>query len=115
MKQITVQKSDLIHILIKNMASHKEEFEGNKKKYLTALQTKLRVARDDVASGKMPDLHFGLPEPTAHTKDYQRAIDMLNMDIEKTVVISLEEYQKYIEDDWDWKFDFNRTNAFYNR
>ena len=115
MKKITVKKETLISALVVNMAYHTKEFEEDKEKYLAALKIKLQVAHDDIESGIMPNLHFNLPEPKSHTKDYKRTIDMLNMDIEDVVTIDVDEYSKYIEDDWDWKFDFNQTNAFYNR
>jgi hypothetical protein len=77
---------------------------------IETLETRLRLARD----GKRIEQYLGLPEPVDHTRDYDRVISMLKMDLAKTVELSESDYSQYVLDDWEWKRQFLGTNRAYS-
>ncbi len=114
MQKIKVKKADLLGILRKNRDAHKAVFleaqEGFRKAVVAALEQRLEVAR----KGKRVDQYLHLAEPENRTRDYDRTISMLEMDLSDTVELSETDYAQYVLDDWDWKRQFLGTNRAYS-
>jgi hypothetical protein len=104
-----------LEILRKNKQEHKEIFlealEGYRKQVVKLLEERL----ERVKNGKNFDLYFHLTQPVDQTKDYERAIGMLEMSLGDDVELSEMDYQQYVLDDWNWKTNFLTSNAFYSQ
>jgi len=112
-QHIEVNKDDLIKELQKNRAQHETDFKeahaGYRRALLEDLKKKLALAESDE---EVP--HFiQLDVPEDHTKDYDRVVGMLKMSIDKTVIITTQEYSQYVMDDWGWKERFTNTSQAY--
>jgi hypothetical protein len=51
--------------------------------------------------------------PENHTKDYERAIRMMQASIYDEVRLSEQEFDSYVLNNWDWKEKFIASNTFY--
>ena len=114
MQRIKVEKSKLVRILQKNRDAHHDIFieaqKGFRKAVIEALEMRLKQARD----GKRIEQYLNLPEPVDRTRDYDRVISMLKMDLTDTVELSETDYSQYVLDDWEWKRQFLGTNRAYS-
>lgn len=116
MKSILVRKEILLEKLRANRGAHRAIFEeacaGYRAKAIALLDQQLQLAKD----GK----HFSfaafyqLNQPADQTKDYDRAIGMLEMDTGDHTELTEQDYRHYILDDWDWKMDFLVNNSLYS-
>jgi len=103
MREVTVNKAELIKMLEENREQHNVDFEKALKGYYIELAERLEEALK-LAKEKaevVPSVH--LQKPTNHDSDYGTALGMLQMEVSDTVTISDHEYATLVEDDWDWK------------
>lgn len=110
---VTVDKAELLERLTANRDGHREEFLKACDGYQVRLQEELERRLSDVKAGRRVTLHIGLPEPEDHTKDYDRVITMLRMELDPVVTIDQQSFAMYVMDDWEWKVRTNTTNAVY--
>jgi hypothetical protein len=114
MDRIKVKKTELLEILKKNRKAHngifREAQDGFRKVVIEELEKRLEAAR----KGKRIEQYMRLPEPQDHTRDYDRVIAMLEMDLSETVELSEQDYAQYVEDDWEWKRQFLGTSRAYS-
>ncbi len=113
MKNVTVDKQELLDILKKNREAHRAIFEdaleGYRNKWIEILEERLEEARRGV------QLNHGiwLNEPVDQTKDYDRAIRMVKMHIEDTIELDEKSFANFVLDDWSWSDQFVTTNSMY--
>lgn len=111
--QVTVDKDDLLAILVANREHHRETFlkaqEGFRERAIAELDRSLADARQ----GNAVRLNIHLPQPEDHTEDYDREIRMLEMHLEPTVVIRAQLFDQIVMDRWGWSASFNATNSAY--
>jgi hypothetical protein len=69
---------------------------------------------DDVKTGKFKPFVLDLQLPQDHTEDYDTVIGMLGMCTEPEIEIQFSDYQKFVEDKWEWKQHFLFSNAGYS-
>lgn len=114
MKDVRVQKDELAAIITKNRDAHREIFlesvEGYRKRVVEILEDHIKRVR----SGKLERVSISLPEPADHTRDYDRALGMLEMSVDDEVVIDEQRYSELVMDDWGWKNQFLTTNSAYS-
>jgi len=101
--------------LIENRAQHREVFEeaveGYHKEVVRQLEERLADAKD-----KRPiSLRFNLPMPQDHTRDYDRAIGMLEMSLDDELVLTDQEFASYVQDNWGWMREFVGTSLSYTQ
>jgi hypothetical protein len=115
MKDVRIKKNDLIGIIMKNRDEHREIFLAAQKKYreivITLLDEKLRTARE----GKPFVLReiVALVEPVDHTRDYDRALQMLDLEVEAIVVLSTADFSNLVQDQWQWSHQWAVSNSRY--
>ena len=113
MKKVKVNKDKLIVVLKENKEKHISIFNKAEEKYrevaIGALDSALGRARE----GKEIQTYFDLTKPMNQTKDYDRAIGMLEMSIDDDIEISQIEYENYVLDQWNWNTQFNMSNTMY--
>lgn len=115
MKQVIVNKAELLVILKKNKAEHREVFLEAQKKFrevvIEELDAQLKAARD--GQPVMLERFTRLIQPQDYTAQYERAIRMLEMSVHTTVEINDREFQNFVEDVWDWSRDWAVSNSNY--
>lgn len=113
MDEITVRKDELLKVLKKNRGDHRDAFEKALDGWFETAKAEIERLRDEAKKGKLKQVHLVLPRPEDHTVDYDRAIQMLEMDIEETVVLRVDEFAQYVQDDWGWKRSWTVSNSGY--
>lgn len=113
-KDVTVKKQELLKTLTENRDGHKEIFDEAMEGYKAKCLTELNRYLDQVQKGQVLDIYFHLPMPENHTKDYDRVIKMVEMNISEEFVLSETDFNSYVMDDWQWKRAFLTANASYS-
>ncbi len=114
MRTIKVDVDHLKEVLVKNRAAHKVQFEQAWEGYRKVAAKELEDRLDAVKDGKPFQLWFNLSVPEDHTDDYDQTLEMLELHVEDTIALSINEYQQYFKDDWGWKGKFASDNATYS-
>lgn len=114
MRTIKVDKAELLATIKKNRDNHRaiyeEAFEGYRKECIRILEENLKALK----SGKKVIVAFYEQAPQDHTNDYNLVIRMLEMDVDTTVELDLQQFQNYVDDNWNWKHQFVASNAKYS-
>ena len=115
MKQVRVDKAKLLAILKKNREDHRGIFLAAQKQFrvvaIKALDAQLKAAR----TGRPFELVrlSALEAPQDHTADYDRSIQMLEMAVDKEILVDEREFQNYVQDIWNWSRDWAVSNMRY--
>lgn len=56
---------------------------------------------------------LGLVYPQDHTKEYERAFRMMKSSVYDEVKLTVDEYDAYVLNNWEWKTNFNASNLHY--
>ena len=116
MQKIKVNIAELMQKLKINRHQHKEDYkkalEGFKEEAIESLQKAL----EDAKAGKDIKLIFSdLVQPSSHLADYDRAILMLEVSVDKEIELSNVEFGQFIMDEWHWKQNFLWLNMKYHK
>ena len=118
MKQIRVDKAQLLKILQKNRSEHRATFLEAQKAFrvvaIKALDAQLKAARQ----GRPFELGrlVSLTAPEDHTVDYDRSIQMLEMSVDQQITVDEREFQNYVQDVWNWSREWaSNSMAYVNR
>lgn len=115
MKQVRVDKANLLKILKENRDEHRSIFLEAQRKFrevaIKALDAQLKHARN----GKPFELArlVALSAPEDHTVDYDRSIQMLEMSVDDQITVDEREFQNYVQDIWNWSRDWAVSNMRY--
>jgi len=103
---INVRVSELIIKVEENKKRHvqlyNEAIIGYRKNIIEAFSKKLNDAKD----GKDVDHHISLSRPVSREKEYDCLLGMLNMTLDKTMVLTTQQFMQYVNDQWSWKGSF---------
>lgn len=115
MRNIKVKKYDLLEILKKNRAEHRDAFLAAQGKFR---ETAIKVLDEELAAAREGRPFVlaritALIQPSDHTDDYDRVIGMMNMHIEQEVDLAEHEYKCYVDDDWGWMGQFATEASHY--
>src|SRR3954471_7210545 len=113
MNEIIVEKKDLLAKLKENRKNHRKVFEAALAGYRQTAIEELEKRLEDARKGKRIDILIRLHEPVDQTKDYDRAIAMLEMDIGDKVELDANQFSQFVLDDWAWKNQFTASNTAY--
>jgi hypothetical protein len=115
MRQIKVNKAKLLGIIRKNRDDHREVFLEAQKTFRTAVIEALDAQLKAARSQQPVNLQqlVTLQAPQDHTADYDRSIQMLEMSVDKQIVISEQEFQNYVQDIWEWSRNWAVSNMRY--
>lgn len=115
MQSIKVSKTKLIEILNKNRSEHRDIFLAAQNQYrkvvIEVLDEQLQLARD----GKpfVLAIIVQLVSPEDHTREYDRAIRMLELSLDETVTLSEAEFMNLVQDIWNWSRSWAASNSTY--
>jgi len=112
---------DLLAKLVSNRDSHTLEAAEARRGYYKKLEERvlklLTMVREAVQSGdtnEKADTYINLAFPEDHTQDYDRIIEVLEMTNANTVKLTLDEFDKYVRDNWEWMTAFKMSSSLYN-
>lgn len=113
MDNLTFTKDALLKTIKENRAKHKDLYDqaiiGYRNKSIKELSEQLELAK----AGKKFSTFFGLNKPKHSLKEYDQAIAMLEMSADTEVVLSRQEFNQYVLDNWSWKGNFIASTAAY--
>jgi hypothetical protein len=115
MDTITVTKADLIEVLRKNREEHHAIYVEAKRVYREKMIEEMDRALAEARSGGPIKRGFSLPLPEDHTKDFDDAIEMLELDLGDTVELSLYEFRQYYKNEWGWAQSFAANSLSYTQ
>lgn len=115
MNEVTVQKTELLSVILKNKEEHLKEYKAMmiefKKSLLLNLQDLIEInsTREKGFLKRITE-----SEPENHEEDYNKIISMLQMSINDEIVLDNREYDKYVLNNWSWKesFEFSKTSYY---
>ena len=113
MNEVKVRTSELIAKLLHNRQEHRKLFLAAQKVYRADMIAELDQMLRDAQDGKSIRRTITMPEPQDHTADYDRAITMLGMCVDKTITVQAHEFDQYVMDNWNWKAAALTANTFY--
>lgn len=107
-------KAKVLEKLKENAEIHKKEF----KELLTKNTEHVKAEILKVAQSEgYPDLskvnEAIRAKPTDHSRDYERMISILQMTTQDEIELTGSEFERYIEDEWDWKDTFLSNKTMY--
>jgi hypothetical protein len=115
MYNIKTNKFTLLEVLKKNREEHRKIFLEACEGYREQAVIELEHMLDEAKKGKKICRSVSLIEPMDQTKDYDRAIKMLEMEMRTEVELTEVEFAQYVMDDWRWKDQFTITNSVYQK
>lgn len=113
MRNVNVKITDLLEILRKNRAEHRAIFEKALEGFRKEVIRQLERSLEDAKAGRRYRLRIDLIQPMDQTKEYDRAIGMLEMATDETIDLSEIDYACYVQDEWSWKNQFTASNSRY--
>ncbi len=115
MKNVRVDREKLLQILHMNLAEHRDLFEKALVGYRALAIKELDAMLTEAKAGKRIRRAVALNEPIDQTKEYDRAIRMVEMSVDATIELSETDFQYYVLDDWGWKVQVTMTNSSYTK
>lgn len=116
MRSVKINKKDLLKIVRENREKHIKEYEESVIDYKTAA---VKVAAEHVelaATGELSKIAKIKAMPTApvsYEKEYDRAIRMLELSVEKEIEVEDDVFNQLVLDEWHWKNQFIASASLY--
>lgn len=116
MNSTRVKRAELLKKVKANRKTHRkiyaEAVEGYRKALLREFEARVEELR--TANGRVPDRTVNIVEPQVHIEEYDLAIAMLEMSTEKEVVVTAQQFNQLVLDNWGWKQLFLSSNSAYS-
>lgn len=113
MKDVKVRKAELKAKVQLNRDAHRDVYLTAMDGYRQTVVDWLNEQLDKAQNGKPFVTWLQEPMPEDHTDDYDVVLSMLDMSIDETITLTLDEYRRYVMDDWGWKEGFTATASKY--
>ena len=111
---VTVKVDKLLETLKLNRDKHKQIVVEARAGYMKKAKAALKSKLDQLESGKLRALAFGLSVPVDMTKVYDTAIQMLSLHTGDEMELTPGQVRNLVMDEWDWSDHFMGTNAMYS-
>lgn len=121
-KEVKVNRKKLLETLQTNLTSHKAAFEDalagyyeQKNQKLAALAKATAAADANSTDDTRRAVHHAyhefssLPKPQDHSESYELAIEIMTWEEENEVKLSINDFQCYVRDKWNWKDQFRAS------
>lgn len=112
-QEVRVKKDALLNELQKNREAHRRIFESAVEGYKEAALKRLDELAKQLVDGKVVPMAIALPMPEDHTIDYDRAIKMVEMEVNEILLLDETEFAQLVMDDWVWKRQWAQTASTY--
>lgn len=115
MESVNIKRTELLETLKSNRESHRAIFLEAQESYRVMAIAELDEFIAEAKAGRRIRRTLTLIEPIDQTKEYDRAIRMLEMAVDEVVQISDSDFQCYVMDEWRWKQQFEASNMGYSK
>lgn len=141
-RKVTVDRLKLIETLKENRSKHVQKFQEAVEGYVSTARELLQKSFDEAIADatkrfddikskltrfdperpeKMPStwsvmggVVLSVPVPANHSEMYRTAIEMMEWDTRKEVELTYAEFQCFVQDEWEWKSEFEAITARYS-
>jgi hypothetical protein len=123
MKKVRLNTRQLLGIVKdnrnKHMAAYDEAVIDHKASVIKTTEENLKIANQNYQIAESYDLtkmqafKAILPAPKHYEKEYNRAIRMLELEVEKEIELEEAIFNQLVMDEWQWKDSFIGTNSLY--
>jgi hypothetical protein len=125
MREVKVNRESLLQKVRENREKHLAEYKaacaGYRDQALAKIEDVMAGLKQRIGNLKegqtveLMSVSFGLPVPQDHTKEYDRAISMLEMCVEPELLIDEDSFDNFVMDNWPWQEQFKTMSARYTR
>lgn len=116
MREMKMRRTDLTDVLKKNRSEHRVIFEKAVEGFVVQAQKELATLAERALKGwGHIQLAVRLPIPQDYTAEYDKAIKMLEMCIDDEIVITSDDFDRLVMDNWGWKKSFTDTVSNYTQ
>lgn len=113
MDMITVDKATLIETVTRNRDQHRDQFLRAQVRFREEAVRILDEHAADARAGKDVRLIVQLPVPKDYTKSYNTVLAMLDWHQGDTWELDQRDFERYVENRWEWANDFAATTQTY--
>ena len=117
--EIKVSKRILLERLHNNRNMHVSIYAEACKEYKKFCLCTLRERSEDIEEGLLTAikefLSFDYNHPVSYEDEYNEAIGMLEMSLDEEITITNEQYQKWVKDNWEWKYRWKSNTLPYSK
>lgn len=110
---ITVKKEVLLTAFEENRKKHAARHEAAMVGYRHRAKERLQVLSEQLEKNGVLREDINLPAPMSFLYEYDTVIEMLKMSVDTEMKISQGQFRRYVQDQWEWKRQFDQTNAGY--
>lgn len=100
---VSMNKEKLLTILQGNRKRHRDVFNSACEDYRKQAIKEIEAMLADARAGSKIKRYVSLVEPMDQTRDYDRAIKMVQLDVRENIDLQEKEFAQYVMDDWAWK------------
>ncbi len=115
LENVKIKRLELLAIVKENRAQHRKIFEeaivGYREQAIKELEVHIQEARD----GKRVKRSVSIPEPIDQTREYDKAIRMLELSVDDVIELDHHGFSNLVLDDWHWKQNFIVANSTYSK
>jgi hypothetical protein len=113
MKEVKVRVEEVLKIVRKNKGKHDMIYKAATEAYWEKAEKVLNKCLKDIRNKKIISAYLDLSVPTDHGSDYERVIRMMELSVDKDIVLDDVSFSKFILNNWDWKQEFVRITRTY--
>lgn len=116
MNSVKIDRKKLLKIVIDNKDKHVADFNESVEDYKAAVVKLAEANLELVKTGDLEQIARAraLPaKPVSYEKDYNRAIRMLELSVEKDIDVEEDVFNQLVLDEWVWKNQFNTSSMLY--
>jgi len=116
MRSVKIDKKKLLTIVRENKEKHIAEYNESVEDYKRAA---VKLANEHLELANTGDLNKiakikAMPgAPVSHEKEYDRAIRMLELSVEKEIEVEEDIFNQLVLDEWAWKHQFVASASLY--
>ena len=116
MNNVNINRDELLAIVRDNKEKHIEQFKESIADYKKAA---LQIAKDNLAlvrTGQVEEIAKVKnmpPKPVSFENEYNRAIRMLELSVDETIMLEQDVFNQLVLDEWHWKHTFMTNSTTY--
>jgi hypothetical protein len=110
---VNVNREDLIRVLQLNLKKHTQDYKETLELYYKQLLVDLKELTAQAKAKTKKRIQFNPAQPKSYEKTYTDTIEMLMMSVDETINLDMDNFRKFVKDEWDWKNEFSTVSNFY--
>lgn len=103
---VMAKRDEVLTALRQNREEHASIVKEAREGYVEKARAQVEKRLGQLKEGKVVSLSFSLSPPQDHTKVYDTAIRMLELDTRETIEMTAEQVRCLVQDQWDWMDQF---------